>query len=137
MFRSDCFRREARALSRRQFLRTGAGVAGAAFASLWLPGQAWARHRVPPRPIPGGQTVTFGDEQFFIHHYPPASGNEPSAITDLNGYVGNTRVLGTGVGRDTDTGEEMDLVFRADMSFMQGEYVGEDGRRHEGTFGFI
>lgn len=136
--RSSRQTRQERALSRRQFLGTATSVTGGMLgAGLWFPPQAWARHHVPPQPLPGGITLTIGGEDFFIHHYPPASGNEPSQITDLNGHVGLTRILGTGVGRDTDTGEEVDLVFQADMGFMQGEYVGEDGRRHEGTFGFI
>ncbi len=131
-------RRQEHALSRRRFLRTAAGLTGGILgAGLWCPPRAWARHPVPPQPLPGGIIANVGGEQFFIHHYPPASGNEPSQITDLNGHVGNTRILGTGVGRNTDTGEEMDLVFQADMGFMQGDYVGEDGRRHEGTFGFV
>jgi hypothetical protein len=138
MFRNDFSRREARSLSRRQFLGTGAGAAGAALgASLWLPRRVRARHRVPPQPIPGGIIVHVGGEDFFIHHYPPMSGNEPSLITDLNGQVGLMRVLGTGVGRNTDTGEHTALLFQADMGFMRGEYVGEDGHRHEGAFGFI
>ena len=127
-----------RAHSRRQFLRTAVGVTGGVLgASLWLPAQAWARHHVAPRPIPGGSTITVGGEEFFIHRYPPMSGNELSTITDLNGHVGNARIRGTGVGRGTDTGEEMDLVFAADLTFMKGEYIGVDGRRHEDSFAFI
>jgi hypothetical protein len=126
-----------RAFSRRQFLRTSAGVAGAALgATLLSPGRAWARHHVAPRPIPGGQTVVIGDEQFFIHSF-PIGPDEPSKITDLNGHTSISRILGSGLGIDTGTGEAKELLFRADMGFMIGKYVGEDGRLHDDTFAFV
>jgi hypothetical protein len=125
-------------LSRRQFLRGTAAVAGAALgANLLWPSRAWAGHHVPPRPIPGGITVVIGDEQFPIHHFPVTGPVEPSEITDLNGHCGDCRILGTGTGINTDTGETTDMLFQADMGFMKGIYVGEDGRRHHGTFAFI
>jgi hypothetical protein len=128
---------EQRVLSRRQFLRTSAGVAGAAFgASLLWPGRAWARHHVAPRPIPGGQTVVIGDEQFFIHSF-PIGPDEPSKITDLNGHASICRILGSGLGIDTDTGEARELLFRADMGFMTGKYVAEDEHLHDDTFAFV
>jgi hypothetical protein len=96
-----------------------------------------ARHHVAPRPIPGGITVVIGDEQFPIHHFPVTGPVEPSEITDLNGHSGDCRILGSGLGIDTDTGESKQLLFQADMGFMTGEYVGEDGRLHQGTFAFV
>ena len=135
MFRNDLFQR---ALSRRQFLRGSAGMAGLALGgTLLTPARAWARHHVAPRPIPGGVTAVIGDEHFPIHHFPVTGPVEPSEITDLDGQVGDCRILGTGLGIDTDTGETTDLLFQADMGFMQGVYVGEDGHRHQGTFAFV
>ena len=126
------------ALSRRQFLRTAAGVTGGVLgAGLLFPPRAWARHHVPPRPIPGGVTVDIGEEHFPIHHFPVTGPVEPSEITDLDGHVGDCRVLGTGLGIDTETGAETEVLFQADMGFMKGLYIGEDGHRHHGTFSFV
>ena len=90
-----------------------------------------------PKPIPGGVSPFPG---ILVHHYPlPPPGtplanlNEPSEITDFKGFIGDTRIHGAGMG----TGFAAPLAFRADMGFMMGEYIGEDGRHHHGTFGFI
>jgi hypothetical protein len=78
-----------------------------------------------------------------IHHRPPTPGqplanlNEPSQMTDFNGYVGITRILGGGTGINTETGETQALAFQADMGFNQGTFIGTDGIRHEGTFAFV
>jgi hypothetical protein len=53
---------------------------------------------------------------------------EPSSITDFNGFVGATDIQGTGTSG---------LLFDLDMRFMKGVYVGMDGRVHRGTFGFV
>src|SRR5262249_1807302 len=136
MFHNDFSRRgslgdthfQQRTVSRRQFLHTSAGLVGAAVGgSLFWPARALARHHVAPRPIPGGVTAVIGEEQFPIHHFPVTGPVEPSEITDLNGHVGDCRVLGTGVGVNTETGEATELLFQADMGFMKGVYVGEDG----------
>jgi hypothetical protein len=134
-----------RAVCRRKFLSVAAGTVGGALgAGLLWPTRARADdddddddETVMPRPIPGGTLLVFGNEQFFIHHFAPASGSEPSEITDLNGLVGLNRIFGTGTGTDTQTGDQQRLVFRVDNGFMQGLYVGEDGRRHHATFAFI
>jgi hypothetical protein len=121
-------------VSRRQFLRAAAGVTGVALGSgLWLPSPAQAAARADPRPIPGGR-ISFGR---FIHHFAPLRGNEPGHITDFKGLVGRCNISGSGTGIDTDTGEETPLLFGVDLGFQQGLYVGEDGRRHHGTFAFL
>jgi hypothetical protein len=94
-----------------------------------------------PRPIPGGVTVKFPtpapEVDVFIHHFPPTVPNdglpisEPSQITDFNGVVGVTRVIGRGTGT---TGA---LSYQVDNGFMSGLYRGEDGLMHHGTFAFI
>jgi hypothetical protein len=130
--------REEHGLSRRRFLRTAAGLTGGVIASrLLFPTWAWAQRLADPKPIPGGTTVVIGNESFFIHAFPPASENEPSEITDFEGYVGKCRVLGTGTGTNTDTGEQMSLLHRTDLGFMKGTYVGTDGKHHHGTFNFV
>jgi hypothetical protein len=123
---------------RRSFLQRTAGAAGLALTSgLWMPqlgkGETDAAE---PKPIPGGATP-FG---ILVHHFPlPANApplaqiNDPSEITDFNGFIGDTQIRGGGTG----TGFNQTLAFRTDMGFMQGEYVGEDGEHHHGTFVFV
>jgi hypothetical protein len=135
-----------RAMARRRFGRAVAGAAGLALsAGLGLPSVAQAQS-VPlvgpaaPKPIPGGLTIF----DVSIHHYgPPAAGpdrlqqmDDQSQITDFDGVVTANRITGTGRGTDTRTGATRAMTFRADIGFMQGAYVGEDGRRRLGTFGF-
>jgi hypothetical protein len=94
---------------------------------------------VLPRPIPGGVTPL----GVFVHHFPPVPVfppgpiNEPSQITDFNGIVGITRVTGQGTGKDLKTGASTRYSYQVDNGFMSGLYVGEDGRRHHGTFAFV
>ena len=122
-------------MSRRQFMMTAAGTTGAVLSSgLWMPGVAQAQgSRVDPKPIPGGFTA-FG---VFIHHFPPGPVNEPSQITDLHGSIGLANLKGTGTGINRDTGAPTPLLFAVDNRFMKGIYIGVDGKKHTGTFGFI
>jgi hypothetical protein len=87
---------------------------------------------VLPRPIPSGFVTPFG---VFIHHHLPGRGIEASQITDFRGMIGLAQLTGTGTG--TLNGTSSKLNFEIDNRFMQGTYVGVDGRRHQGTFGFI
>jgi len=122
---------------RRQFLTSAAGVAGLAF---WYPERAEAGEgkgkSSAPKPIPGG-AMPLG---IFIHHFPAqatatplAALNEPSQITDFKGFVGLNRVRGLGTSPQFGN----PLAFQADMGFMKGQFVAEDGNQHEGVFGFI
>jgi hypothetical protein len=133
-----------RPITRRTFLGSAAlagGVAATAGAS--LPQLARADFdgtaTVFPEPIPGG-VAPFG---IPIHHFPPVPVlgpgpiNEPSQITDFNGMVGICRVTGAGTATDETTGATSRLNFQVDNGFMDGLYVGEDGRTHHGTFAFI
>jgi hypothetical protein len=87
---------------------------------------------VLPRPIPSGFVTPVG---VFIHHHLPARGIEASQITDFKGAIGLAELSGTGMG--TLNGTSKKLNFQMDNRFMQGTYVGVDGQRHRGTFGFI
>jgi hypothetical protein len=119
----------ARAMSRRRFLGTSAAAAGAvATSALWFPALADASGR-DPRPIPGA----FADS----YHTFLGPGVEPSTIFNYRGTTGVAAVRGTGTGWNTETGERTSLLFDSDNRFMRGQYIGMDGRRHEGTFGFI
>jgi len=53
-----------------------------------------------------------------------------STITDFNGVVGAADMQGTAEGSDGTT-----YSFDADMRFMQGLYVGTDGRLRLGSEG--
>ncbi len=127
-----------RGCSRRELMKTAVGTAGLGLVSgLGLPKLTLAQDGSgEPNPIPGGVSP-FG---ILVHHFPlPAPGtplsqlNEPSEITDFNGFIGDTSIRGAGTG----TGFAVPLAFRTDMGFMQGEFVGDDGRHHHGTFVFI
>ena len=87
---------------------------------------------VLPRPIPSGFVTPVG---VFIHHHLPGRGIEASQITDFRGTIGLAQLTGTGTG--TINGTSSKLNFEIDNRFMQGTYVGVDGRRHQGTFGFL
>lgn len=133
-------------MSRRGFLGGAARAIGLTAASeLWVPARALADDHIPtvaPQPIPGGITVPV-NPPVFIHHFPvtgittnPFYTNDPSEITDFHGFVTNCRVTGGGTGTAAD-GTKSRLLFQVDNGFMDGIYVGVDGRTHEGTFGFI
>jgi hypothetical protein len=135
------------AVSRRRFLGTagatgvglglGSGLltSAAALADSDRPAVAVADHHgsgVLPRPIPSGFLTPVG---VFIHHHPPGRGIEASQITDFRGTIGLAQLTGTGIA--TRHGTTRKLTFEMDNRFMQGTYVGVDGQRHQGTFGFI
>ena len=135
-------------LSRRDLVRSAAGVVlGAgflrpkfAYASGEPDGEANAC--VGPNPIPGGVTALkpYG---IFVHHNPlnPAKSlaniNDPSQITDFDGFVGLTHIRGGGTGTNTMTGATTRLAFQADMGFSRGTFIGTDGQQHQGTFAFV
>jgi len=132
-----------RALSRRQVLGSAAGAAGVA---LGLPAIAAATRRkemAMPRPIPGGTQI---DDLGFFHFNFPTSPNpagardtidstrgDPSTITDFNGFIG-VGEWGGGTGKDQSG---TTLYWAADLRFMDGEYIGLDGRHHGGAFVFV
>jgi hypothetical protein len=129
---------------RRQFVRAAAGTVGGVFAAgLLRPAIAGARDPiVMPNPIPGG----FTGEQFgcpgvtelfhlFIPSFPAE--DEPSTITDFNGFHGDAHIQGFGTATDTLTGAQTRLFYDADIRFMKGVYIGVDGETHLGAFGFV
>jgi len=124
-------------ISRRTFLQSATSTAGLA---LWKPQLAEATQgrgmTAEPKPIVGGNSP-FG---IFIHHFPALptgtplqSLNDPSQITDFKGFVGLNRIRGAGRG----SGFADPVAFQADVGFMKGAFIGEDGKHHEGAFGFI
>jgi hypothetical protein len=132
------------ATPRRSFLRSAAGIAGLGVSGLCIPGLTQAApddeergndKTVLPKPIPGGVSPL----GIFIHHFPVIptgtplqSLTEPSQITDFKGFVGLNRIRGAGTGKGFPA-----LAFQADLGFMKGIFIGQDGEQHHGTFGFI
>jgi len=146
--------------SRRRFIRTAAGAAGATGIALGsgLSIPALADHdddededhrredrdgdaddKASPSPIPGGTPLLAPlSPEIFHLFFPPAPGVEPSTITDFRGFIGLATVGGTGTGIDTNTGQRTQLFFDGDVRFFQGKYIGMcDREEHTGTFGFI
>jgi hypothetical protein len=124
-----------RSYSRSQFVRRSAvAVGGVASLGALKPASAFGRSAGDPRPIPGGFDSTFTPvpSDPFIHVLPPQLGFEMSSITDFSGVVGAAEIQGTAHGSD---GTSYD--FDTDMRYMQGTYVGLDGRVRKGSFGFI
>jgi hypothetical protein len=124
--------------SRRSFLQGTAAVAGTILSSpLYTPLLLADKPETTaiPTPIPGGVSP-FG---VLVHHFPLPGSNstpldqigDPSEITDFNGFIADTHIRGAGIGN----GEP--LAFQTDMGAMQGEFVGTDGRLHQGTFVFV
>ena len=132
------FHTDSKDFTRRRFLGAAAGAAGLAAASEFglAPLALADKKTAEPKPIPGGATA-FG---FLVHHNPmpttpiPLTAiNDPSEIGDFNGMILDTQIRGLGTG----TGLSAPVSFRADMGAMRGEYVGEDGKHHHGSFVFI
>src|SRR5260370_1101313 len=71
-----------RTLSRRQLMRSAAGVTG---LGLGLP-QIGRGADADPKPIPGG-IQPFGPGTEIFHVILPGPGNDPSKITDLNDFL--------------------------------------------------
>ena len=94
-----------------------------------------------PKPIPPG----FEMEGQKFHVYLNEPGNEPSTIGDFRGLVAINHLQGMGTvirggpngGLATPTATGDRIGYDADMRIMKGQYIGEDGQEHEGTFGFI
>lgn len=132
-------------LSRRGLIRGAAGtVLGAGLVRPKLihaaddDGEGERASCVGPNPIPGG-VIPLNPYGIFVHHNPLnaakplANINDPSQITDFDGFVGLTHIRGGG----TDMGTGNRLAFQADMGFSQGRFIGTDGQQHRGTFAFV
>ena len=130
-------------VSRRQVLRRSAvalgGIAGLGLLDpspvFGSAGSVFGSATAAPRPIPGGFSLAANDyvpSGADFHFLLPGIGFEMSTITDFDGVVGGSETRGTARGSDGTS-----YSFDCDMRFMQGLYVGLDGRRHFGSFGFI
>jgi hypothetical protein len=137
-------------ISRRNFIRTSAGVAGAGLvldATLPKPLLATKQDHHPacsvqPEPIPHTIVTPFGTT---IHQFGPGpvdsvdpnNGHDPLEIFDFSGIIASADMLLTGTGTDLSSGDTAPYGFHADMRFMSGQFVAADGETHTGTFAFI
>ena len=134
--------------SRRTFLGSVAGVAGATLGAGLFPANVLAAKSRNAAPKPTSNTTTLNGVTFSLPFFGPGSNNagvaatyfgpgiDPSSIGDFNGFVGVADVQGTGTATNPD-GTTETLLFDTDMRFMTGVYVGQDGAVHKGTFGFV
>jgi len=128
--------------SRRRLLGSAVVTAGlVAGADLLAPVAALAAppRTGTPKPIPGG-IRPFGPSGPLFHvNGPPEAEirttDDFSTITDFNGTIGISHLSGDGVG--VTDGVSKTLRYEIDNRFMVGQFVGTDGKRHRGTFGFV
>ena len=136
-----------RALSRRRFMQgTSSAAAGMLLlgSSRWMPASAAVPGNTP-KPIPGGFTASgvgcSSSSPEIFHNFGPNVFDPPdtdrSGIFDFKGDIGYAIIDGTGTGRNTTTGATRPLAFDVDLRFMQGAYIGVNGKRREGTFCLI
>jgi hypothetical protein len=128
---------EREGVGRRNFIVGAAGLTGAAVGSGWVAAPGASAHpstshhhlsTAAARPIPGG-IQPFGPGTELFHVLTPGQG-EGSTITDFKGHVGVAVIDGHG------TGSNVAHAFEIDIRFMDGTFVGLDGRRSFGTFAF-
>ena len=120
-------------LSRRAFIGSMAGAAGAAVGAGLIPSTVLAKES-NPAPKPTTNVFTLNGVGFHFTGFGPDI--DPSSIWDFNGLVGVADVQGNGTATNPDGSTET-LLFDTDMRFMSGVYVGMDGHVHKGTFGFV
>lgn len=135
------------------FTRAGAAAVVGSAATLGVAGRAEAGARIfpqksAPNPIPFLAGPTGAPDPFnFIHWTLPGPLGattqineleafgldiDPSVMTDYEGFT-TYAVLG-GTARSSE-GEDFDCEL--DVRVMDGVYIGEDGQKHYGTFGFV
>ena len=120
-------------LSRRAFIGSMAGAAGAAVGAGLFPTSVLAKTS-NAAPKPTANQTTINGLAFSLTFFGP--GIDPASITDFNGFVGVADVQGTGTATNPDGSTET-LLFDTDVRFMSGVYVGQDGQVHKGQFGFV
>ena len=120
--------------SRAEFLRWSAGAIGAAAGIPLLEASPAVAATAGPKPIPGGFSASFTPvpSNPAAHVFQPLKGGELNTIGDFNGFVAATEIQGMATGSDGSK-----YSFDTDMRFMQGSYVGTDGKLAHGTFGFV
>ena len=136
-------------ISRRNFIRSSAGAAGAGLVldstlskPLLAAEEAHGVCRVEPQPIPHTIATPFGTT---IHHFfpgpvegvDPVTGHDPSEIFDFSGVIAQADLILSGTGTDLNTGDLAPYDFHTDMRFMKGQFVAADGNTHKRALAFI
>lgn len=125
-------------VSRRRFLRTGAGAlaVGATLGpQLFKPTVAYA---AGSDPIPVSGSPLLAPFNVWAPIFVDSIDAEPATITNFNGTVAIAYLSGNVTRTNLLTGQVDVLPFLdADMRFMQGVYRGVDGKPRQGSFGFV
>jgi hypothetical protein len=129
-------------VGRRSFLLGTVGTLAVGLSASLIRPKLSEAHAAPlpaPKPIPGGL-----DLPPLIHIFVPGPEEitlpftgftlqglnvEPSTITDFTGVTAQAYHVGTATGSDGLT-----YNLETDVRVFAGEYVAEDGSRHEGSF---
>lgn len=134
-------------LTRRQFLKAGFALAGAAAGAGLLQGTSLAARRgtgIPPQVAGFSPALkdTFGVEiPFFLpveidpFTAAPGSVSPPTTIWDFNGFVG--MVEADGVSNPAHTSDDEPRRWACDIRFMKGVFVDREGNTQRGAFGFF
>lgn len=136
-------------LSRRQFVKVGAALIGAtAVYSMLGDGMrdATALAAPPgsglPTQIPGFSPLLAADTGLEIPFFlpieidpfdPTFDEQDPSTITDFNGFIGVVEADGV----SNNNSEGVDRRWACDVRFMHGVFRDREGRSQPGTFGFF
>ena len=149
-------------ISRRGFFSSAGAASAGLFTASVLPSSASADDddesggiSLPsvcelPNPIPHTAPTPFGT---ILHNFFPGpvegtlaptdatgahpDGRDPSLIFDFKGFIGQADLQFTGMGTDLNTGQRAPYIFNADVRFMDGMYVGTDGKTRRKAFAFI
>jgi len=95
------------------------------------PPAPFGTHAYFPGPVDGSAFPT--TDPFGTH----PEGRDPSTIGNFEGVVGQVDLTFDGTGRDTKTGATAPYTFHTDTRFFQGDFIGSDQQRHQGTLAFI
>lgn len=137
-------------VSRRHFARRIGGTAalGAALVAGASEEEKENSHRIKypwtfaPVPVPSGSPSIDGGH-YHVFAPGPAGGidpidAEPATITNFKGFVGLAYISGNVTQTNTETGEENFYPFvDSDMRFMQGTFLGTDGKEHQAAFALV
>ena len=142
-------------LSRRIFFGRAAAASGAVLLSSSIPSNVLAQdeglHALCDFPVPiphinipppgGGHFYFAGPVSGAAASTDPSGshpeGRDPSTIFNFKGFVGQGDFHLTGTGTDLTTGQTAPYVFHADIRFMDGVFVGTDGKERKASFAFV
>ncbi len=120
--------------SRRQFLRSGAGLAAVGAAGIWLPGCSDNTVTAPTLMDGSAQPFPIPElDKNGSHNQAPGPGMEPSLIYHFNGQVARANDF-TGTATDNKGNTFLFGGPTTDFAYMRGTYFAPDRLEHTGTF---